>query len=126
MNAVLWILQVFLALVFCAHGYILLVPPASLVEQMKVLPDSFRIFLGAAEVVAAVGLILPAVTRVQPWLVWTAAAGIMIVMISATIFHLVRGEYSSALTTVILLVMATFVAYQRWKVRPILPKAVTA
>jgi hypothetical protein len=46
----------------------------------------------------------------------------MIVMISATVLHTVRGEYSSAITTAVLLVMVTFVAYMRWKVMPIQPR----
>jgi hypothetical protein len=49
----------------------------------------------------------------------------MIVMISATIFHLMRGEVSSAIITVVLLAMATFIAYMRWRVAPIRPRPVT-
>ena len=125
MNIVLWVLQVLLALAFLAHGCLLLVPPAAMVEQMNAsLPRWFQLFLGAAEVLAAVGLTLPGFTRIQPWLVSCAAAGIMIVMISATIFHLIRGEMGSAITTVMLLAMATFVAYVRWRVAPIRPRHV--
>jgi uncharacterized membrane protein YphA (DoxX/SURF4 family) len=120
MGIVLWILQFLLAAAFLAHGWLLLAPPASLIEQMNAsMATWFRIFLGIAEVLAAVGLTLPGLTRIQPWLVPCAAAGIMIVMISATIFHLARGELSSAVVTLILLVLATFVAYLRWKVMPI-------
>jgi hypothetical protein len=72
-----------------------------------------------AEVFASAGLTLPGITRYQPWLVSLAAAGLMIVMISATIFHSVRGEVSSAITTALLLVIVTFVAYMRWRVAPI-------
>jgi uncharacterized membrane protein YphA (DoxX/SURF4 family) len=123
MNIVLWVLQVLLALAFLAHGCLLLFPPAAMVEQMNAsLPRWFQLFLGAAEVLAAVGLTLPGFTRIHPWLVSCAAAGIMIVMISATIFHLIRGEVSSAITTVVLLAMATFVAYVRWRVAPIRPR----
>jgi uncharacterized membrane protein YphA (DoxX/SURF4 family) len=125
MNIVLWVIQVLLALAFLAHGSLLLFPPAAMVEQMNAsLPRWFQLFLGAAEVLAAVGLTLPGVTRIQPWLVSCAAAGIMIVMISATIFHLIRGEMGSAITTVMLLAMATFVAYVRWRVAPIRPRHV--
>jgi hypothetical protein len=120
MNVLLWILQFLLAAAFLAHGWLLLAPPASLIEQMNAsMAPWFRIFLGLAEVLAAVGLTLPGITRVLPWLVQWAAAGIMIVMISATIFHLVRGELSSALVTLVLLAIASFVAYMRWKVVPI-------
>jgi hypothetical protein len=48
----------------------------------------------------------------------------MIVMISATVFHVVRGELSSAGVTLILLVIASFVAYMRWKIMPIRRAAV--
>ena len=120
MNILLWVLQLLLALAFFAHGGLFLSPPAAMVEQMNAsLPRWFQLFLGVAEVVAAVGLTLPGFTRIQPWLVPCAAAGIMIVMVSATIFHLMRGEVSSAVVTVILLAMATFVAYMRWRVAPI-------
>ena len=123
MNIVLWVLQVLLALAFLAHGGLLLFPPAAIAEQMNAsLPRWFQVFLGVAEVLAGVGLTLPGFTRIQPWLVSGAAAGIMIVMISATVFHLIRGEVSSALTTVVLLAMATFVAYARWRVAPIRPR----
>jgi uncharacterized membrane protein YphA (DoxX/SURF4 family) len=123
MNILLWVLQVFLALAFFAHGCLLLFPPAAIVDQMNAsLPRWFQLFLGVAEVLAAVGLTLPGLTRIQPWLVSAAAAGVMIVMISATIFHTMRGEVSSAVTTIVLLVMATFVAYVRWRVAPIRPR----
>jgi len=126
MNILLWVLQGLLALVFLAHGWLFLFPPASVVEQMNAsLPRWFQLFLGVAEVLAAAGLTLPALTRIQPWLVSWAAAGIMIVMVSATIFHAARGEISSAITTAVLLLLATFLAYARWRVAPIRPRAVS-
>jgi hypothetical protein len=125
MNIVLWVLQVLLAAVFLAHGLLLLFPPASMVEIMNAtMSASFRIFIGVAEVLAAVGLTLPGITRILPWLISWAAAGIMIVMISATVFHLMRAEISSAITTAILLIMAIYLAYMRWKVKPIRPRTV--
>ena len=127
MNIVLWVLQVLLALAFFAHGWMLLAPPANLIEQMNaVMSTEFRIFLGAAEVAAAIGLTLPGLTRILPWLVPAAAAGIMIVMISATVLHVQRGETSGAITTAVLLALATFVAYMRWKVLPIAPRRAVA
>jgi hypothetical protein len=124
MNILLWVLQVLLALAFFAHGYLLLFPPAAMVDQMNAsLPRWFQLFLGVAEVLAAVGLTLPGLARIRPWLVSCAAAGVMIVMICATILHLVRGEISSAVTTIVLLAMATFVAYMRWRIAPIRPRS---
>ena len=126
MNALLWVLQVLLAAAFLAHGLLFLLPPASMVEQMNAsLPRAFQLFIGVAEVLAALGLTLPGVTRIQPWLVSCAAGGLMIVMVSATMFHIARGEVSSAITTAVLLLIATFVAYMRWRVLPIRPRAVS-
>jgi putative oxidoreductase len=120
MNMVLWVLQVLLAVAFFAHGVMMIVPPAEVAAQMNAsLPRWFQLFLGVAEVLAAMGLVLPGFTRILPWLVSWAAGGIIIVMVSATGYHLVRGEVSSAVTTLILLAMAAFVAYMRYRVLPI-------
>ena len=120
MNIVLWILQVLLALAFLAHGWLFLAPPPEIAAQMNAsLPRWFQLFLGVAEVLAGIGMTLPGLTRIKPWLVVWAAGGIMIVMVSATVWHAVRGEISSAVVTLVLLAMATFVAYMRQRVRPI-------
>jgi putative oxidoreductase len=126
-DVLLWVLQWLLAAAFLAHGLMMLVPPPEIAAQMNAsLPRWFSLFIGISEVFAAIGLTLPGLTRVMPWLVSWAAAGIMIVMISATIYHLMRGEISSAVVTLILLIMATYVAYMRSRVRPILPKRTLA
>jgi hypothetical protein len=120
MNIVLWIVQVLLAAAFLAHGWLFLSPPPEIAQQMNAtLPRWFQLFLGVAEVCAAVGLTMPGLTRIQPWLVPWAAAGVMIVTVSATAFHLVRGELSSAAITIVLFGLATFVAYMRHRVLPI-------
>ena len=121
MNIVLWVLQVLLAVAFAAHGWLFLWPPPEIAVLMNAsLPRWFQLFLGVAEVLAAVGLILPGLTRILPWLVAWAAAGIMIIAGSATVYHLMReGEMGSAAMTFVLFVMATFVAYMRHRVRPI-------
>jgi hypothetical protein len=125
MNILLWVLQALLALAFFAHGCLFLFPPVAIVDQLNAsLPRWFQLSLGVAEILAAVGLTLPGITRIQPWLVSCAAAGIMLVMICATPYHLMRGEGSSAIITAALLAMATFVAYMRWRVIPIRPRRV--
>ena len=124
MNIVLWILQVLLALAFLAHGWMFLWPPPEIAAMMNAsLPRWFQLFLGVAEILAGIGLTLPGLTRIKPWLVVWAAGGIMIVMVSATVWHAVRGEISSAVVTLVLLGMATFVAYMRLRVRPIPSRA---
>jgi uncharacterized membrane protein YphA (DoxX/SURF4 family) len=123
MNVVLWVLQVLLAVVFVMHGWLFLSPPAEIVAQMnESLPRWFQLFLGTAEVLAAVGLVLPGLTRIQPWLVVWAAGGIMFVLASATVWHVARDEMSSAVVTLVLLAMATVLAYMRHRVAPIHPR----
>jgi len=120
MNILLWVVQVLLAIAFFAHGWLFLSPPAEIAAQMNAtLPRWFQIFVGVAEVLAAVGLTLPGLTRILPALVAWAAGGIIIVMVSATVFHLARGEMSSAAITLLLFAMAAFVAYMRVRVLPI-------
>ena len=120
MNIVLWILQVLLAAQFLFHGRIFLFPPPEYVDIMNAeFAPWFRIFLGAAEWLGAAGLILPGVTRILPWLVPLASACLMIVVVSATVLHLSRGEISSAIMTAVLSVLLGFVAYMRWKIKPI-------
>jgi len=119
-NIALWVLQVLLAAVYVAHGWLLVSPPAELVALMnEQLGVGFRLFLGVAELLAAIGLILPSVTRILPFLTSLAAAGLMIVMSSATALHIFRGETGSAVSAAILFVLVTIVAYTRWKVQPI-------
>jgi uncharacterized membrane protein YphA (DoxX/SURF4 family) len=124
MNTVLWVLQVLLAVAFLLHGLLYLVPPPEMMELLKPIPTALRLLIGAAEVLAAIGLTVPGLTRTLTALVPAAAGGLMVVMISATVFHVSRSEWSSAMTTTILLVLLTFVAYMRWKVMPIRPRAV--
>src|SRR5688500_17096938 len=103
MNSLLWVLQVLLAVAFLAHGVMMIAPPPEVAAQMNAtFPRWFQLFVGGAEVLAAVGLVLPGLTRILPWLVSWPAGGIIIVMVSATGFHIVRGEMSSAVITLIL------------------------
>ena len=120
MNIVLWLLQALLAAQFLFHGWFFLFPPPQFVALLnEAFPLWFRLFLGVAELLAGIGLILPGVTRILPRLTPLAAVGIMIVTFSASVLHFSGGEVSSALTTVALFLMATFVAYMRWRVKPL-------
>ena len=113
-NSLTWTLQGLLAVVFLLHGLMFLNPPPEIASLMNAsMPRWFQLFLGVAEVMAAAGLTLPAMTRILPVLVVWAAGGTMIVLGSATLWHLVRGEFSSAAITVVLFSIATFVARGR-------------
>jgi len=123
MNVVLWILQGLLAVQFAFHGWLYLFPPAEMVDKFPIAPW-FRIFIGFAEWMASAGLILPGITRIQPRLVPLAASGIVIITASASIFHFSRGETNYAGFTIVLFILSSFVAYMRWKVKPIAPRNV--
>jgi len=123
MNIILWILQVLLAAQFLQHGLIMVFPPKEYIEIMNAtLGVGFRYFIGITELLAVVGLILPSVLRIYTWLLPLTLAGLLIVSVSATAYHLFRGETGSAIYTAVLSIIITFVTYMRWKVKPILPR----
>jgi len=81
-------------------------------------------FIGTAELLGAVGLILPAVTRIRPGLTALAAAGLVTVMALALPFHAMRGELAQAAPINLLLGgLAAFVAWGRFKKAPIRGRA---
>jgi len=123
LNIVLWILQALLAALFLWHGQFMVAPPADMVAIVDAnIGPHFRVFIGVAEVLAAAGLILPGLTRILPSLTALAGAGLMIVMGSATVFHLFRGETASAISAAIIFALISLVACMRWKVAPIRPR----
>src|SRR5687767_5107734 len=121
MNAFAWVLQVVLAIQYLTHGWIFISPPPAMAGPMAGmgLHPAFIQFIGVSEVLASIGLVLPAATRILPGLTPLAALGLMIVMVSATIFHIVRAEWPSAVGSVNLLLLVALTAYLRWKIVPI-------
>ena len=122
MNSVLWVLQVLLAVAMFLHGYVYVVWPASLVEKVRQRrPDTarpelnanFRRFIGLAECAAALGLILPGLTGILPWLTLLAAVGLIVVMGSAIFYHFQIGDRKGATGPLVMLVVALVVAYGR-------------
>lgn len=75
--------------------------------------------MGAAEVLAAIGLTVPGLIKILPWLTPLAATGLVIVMIGAVIFHLPRREYPNIVLNLVLLVLAAAVAYGRFVLAPL-------
>jgi uncharacterized membrane protein YphA (DoxX/SURF4 family) len=113
MTYALWIVQVLLALLFLfAGGAKLALPPEALKGPVP-LPVLFLRFIGVCEVLGAIGLILPGLLRIRPGLTPLAAAGLMIVMIGATVTNLVGGGSALALITLAVALLAAFVAYGR-------------
>jgi uncharacterized membrane protein YphA (DoxX/SURF4 family) len=110
-----WIVQVLLALVFIASGSMKLFAFDQFAASAPALADQRALvtFIGLAELAGAIGLILPALTKILPVLTTWAAVGLATIMVLATGFHLSRGEASHAGVTVILLAMAAFVIFAR-------------
>ena len=128
MNIALWILQCFLAAIFLIAGAIKVIKSK---DELKVLGgekmnwvDSISAvsvkLIGTIEVLAAIGLILPQLTGILPWLVPLAAFGLVLTMIGAVMLHQRRGDGPKAIVQVIiLLVMAAFTTYGRFDSIPV-------
>lgn len=118
MAALIWVLQILLAVVFVAAGLIKLIrPKADLQAQMGWVDDysdNGVKAIGALEVLAAVGLILPALTGIATVFVPLAALGLVLLMVGAAITHGRRKEYPFVAGNVVLLVIALIVAWNRF------------
>jgi hypothetical protein len=118
MTHALWIVQGLLALLFLFAGGVKLVLPIEEMTKELPLPGSFLRFIGVAEVLGAIGLILPGLLRIRPGLTPLAAAGLTIIMIGATVVSLVAGTVATALIPLMAGLLAAFVAYGRWRLAP--------
>jgi DoxX-like family len=116
----LWIVQVLLALIFAFAGGVKLVLPIDvLMEQMQLLlPEVFIRFIGVAEVLGALGLILPGLLHIRPDLTPLAALGLVAVMLGAAMFTPPGTELAVVLMPIVLGLLAGFVAYGRWRLAP--------
>ena len=118
MTYALWIVQGLLALLFLFAGGMKLVMPIEALTQQTPLPGLFVRFIGVAEVLGAVGLILPGLLRIRPGLTPLAAAGLVIIMIGATVLTLAGGDAVPALMPLVVGLLSAFVAYGRWRLVP--------
>ena len=123
MNIVLWIVQILLALAFALAGVMKTTQP---MEKLAINMGWVKDFaaqivrlIGVLELLGAVGLILPAVTGIWPWLTPVAAIGLVLTMVGAMIVHVRRGEFPGLGVNVVLLLLALFVAYGRFAAAPL-------
>ena len=91
MNLALWIVQGLLAALFRLAGGAKLILPLDQMTGPVALPGWFLRFIGIAEVLGALGLVLPGLLRIRPGLTALAAAGLVIIMMGATIVMWVGG-----------------------------------
>jgi uncharacterized membrane protein YphA (DoxX/SURF4 family) len=118
-NTVLWTVQGLLAVVFLVAGVTKLVLPIDAMQQGTVhFSGAFLRFIGVAETLGALGLILPGLLRIQEVLTPVAAAGLVVIMIGASVVTAVSGPAAAALFPCVVGVLAASVAIGRARVSP--------
>ena len=121
MNAVLWVVQVLLALAFFGAGYDQAANYDSARQRMAwvaALPRGLALVLGALEILGAIGLIVPAWSGVMPWLTAAAALVLALLMAAAVWFHVRRHEIPQIAFSGFFGVVAALVAFGRFVVAP--------
>jgi uncharacterized membrane protein YphA (DoxX/SURF4 family) len=124
MNIVLWVGQIVLGGAFVAFALAHSFGAAQAQLQAGArwigdVPPPLLIFIAVCELLGGLTLVVPWVTKRQPWLTVLAAGFIAVLMMFAAIFHWSRGEYLNIVFNVILGSLAAFVAYGRWVTAPI-------
>jgi hypothetical protein len=118
MTYVLWIVQVLVVLVYLFTGGMKLLLPIEELTAQVPLPGWFVRFIGVAETLGALGLVLPGLARIRPELTPLAAAGLVIIMIGAIAVTLATMDAAFALIPLVAGLLAAFVAYGRWRLVP--------
>jgi putative oxidoreductase len=123
MNIALWVVQVLLAVAFGMAGVMKTTRPIAELAQAMVwpgdVPAALVRFIGTAELLGAIGLLVPVLARIKPVLTPVAAGGLAMIMLLATAFHFTRGEYFALPMTLTLRALAAFVAWGRLHGAPI-------
>jgi uncharacterized membrane protein YphA (DoxX/SURF4 family) len=123
MNIAILVVQVLLAIVFILAGTMKLIQPKEkLAESMQWVEgfsqNQIRL-IGTLEILGAVGLVIPVLTGILPWLTPLAAVGLALLMVGAILTHLRRAEYPYLIGNMVLLVMTVFVAYGLFSSLPV-------
>ena len=123
MNIALWVIQALLAIAFLGAGIRKITQSQAKLTQSMLwvasTPLGFVRFIGIAEILGAIGLIIPAVTKIAPWLTPVAAIGLAITMVSAALLHMMRKEYAMMTPSIILLLLTLVVILGRFAWSPI-------
>jgi uncharacterized membrane protein YphA (DoxX/SURF4 family) len=112
---ILWGVQGLLAALFLFAGGMKLVMPIEMMKGPVELPGLLLRFIGVVEVLGAIGLILPELLKIKRILTPLAAAGLVIIMIGATVITLIGGDVAPAVVPFVVGVLAAAVVYGRWQ-----------
>jgi uncharacterized membrane protein len=122
MDVILWVAQIALAVLFVLFGVTHVMRRETMRERvpwMWAVPREGLVAIGLLEILAAIGLVLPAVTRIQPWLTPLAALCLAVLMVFAIVFHVTRREMPNVVFNAILGLLAAFVAWGRFIASPL-------
>lgn len=119
-NRLLWTAQILTALLFLFAGSMKFIMPAEKMQQGPiVLPLAFLYFIGVCECLGALGLVLPAATRIRTGLTPLAAAGLTIIMIGATTVSILAMGVAAGIFPAIVGVVTASIAYGRTRLVPL-------
>jgi uncharacterized membrane protein YphA (DoxX/SURF4 family) len=122
MNIVIWIVQGLLAAIFLMAGIMKSTQPKEKLSKNMAWANDVSAsnikLIGVLELLAVIGLVLPHITGILPWLTPLAAIGLVLTMIGAIIVHAKRNENSAIGINIVLLLLAAFVAYGRFILIP--------
>jgi putative oxidoreductase len=117
LNTWLWIAQIILGVFFLAAGYMhafMSIDQATKIAAwIGSAPAALVRFIGVAELAGGVGVLLPAATRIKPWLTPLAAAGLGLIMLLAMPVHIARGEVDMLGRNIATLAIAAFIVWGR-------------
>ena len=118
MNIILWIVQGLLAAMYGMAGVMKTFQTSKAKEQLpwaKNRSDGFVRFVGISELLGAIGLILPLLTGILPWLTLLAAVGLILIQLLAIFTeHLPKKEYNILPINILLLALSIFILVGRW------------
>ncbi len=122
MRIVIWILQIAIAGMFIMSGFMKVSTPIEVMAEkmpwVKEMSGLVR-FIGISEILGGLGLVLPSLLKIKPFLTTWAGIGLALIMLFAMVFHIARSEYSSLPINIILGGIALYVAYARVKTHPV-------
>lgn len=118
LNFWLWVAQAFLALAYLAAGAMKAFRPIEALAPRMTFVKHYSVavvrFIGWAEIAGAIGLILPMVTGILPWLTPVAAIALGIVQVLAINYHIRHNEIGTVPANLVLLALSAFIAWGRW------------